>query len=187
MLNLEETCGWLPQGGSQTLTMLGTDHHLQLSVRLSERATCRLHEKPPSLGTVLWDPLPVTLSLSLPPRACFLVASASHFYTCSGEEGNPWGSCPAAPSSLGPHPAQALCENLLWLAPARGWPSSWAWEIMSLPSHETQVLVESNAVFNLRACFEEFGFCDCLWRLCVPWRLYQYWDFSKSEVKNRSE
>ncbi|XP_014644452.1 PREDICTED: stromal cell-derived factor 1 isoform X4 [Ceratotherium simum simum] len=56
----------------------------------------------------------------------------------------------------------ALCGILLWPPPEWGWPSLGLCEITSLPSRETRVFAESNAIFNLRVCFEEFGFCDCL-------------------------
>lgn len=56
-------------------------------------------------------------------------------------------------------PAQALCDNLFWPPPDWGWPSG-AWNTMPSPSHKRQASAESHAIFNLRACFEEFGFCD---------------------------
>lgn len=47
------------------------------------------------------------------------------------------------------------------------------------------VFAESNAIFNLRVSFEEFGFCDCLWSLFRPWRLYKFWGFWNQKWKNR--
>ncbi|XP_004417417.1 PREDICTED: stromal cell-derived factor 1 isoform X1 [Odobenus rosmarus divergens] len=95
------------------------------------------------------------------------LASASHFCTCSMGRRVIAGALPCSPLlPLPSPPAQALCENLLWPSPEWGWPSpgvgGGGWKVMSPPFLERLVFAESNAIFNLRTCFEEFGFCGCL-------------------------
>lgn len=82
-------------------------------------------------------------------------------------------------------PVQALCENLLWPPPEWGWPCPGGWEIMSPPSVERLVFAESNEIFNLRTCLEEFGFCDCLWGLYRPRRLYKLWGLWNQKWKKK--
>lgn len=114
-------------------------------------------QKPPSLGAVLRD-LPIILSLSLPPRACFNLASASNFCMHSREEGGHWAPALQLPPlfvlpmpSLLLRPSVSICSA----PPEWDWPFPEAWETMSLPSHERQVFAESNAVFIRKACFED--------------------------------
>lgn len=148
---------------SQVLLVLSTARQQSpalpdLSTSANLRAPCR--------SPCHWGLCSETLSrsfpgLSLPPTACFHLSPASHFCTCSAGGGGSLGLLPCSPLlPLASPPAQALCENLPWPRPEWGWPSPGECEIMTLTltSQERQVFAESDAVFSLRACFEESGF-----------------------------
>lgn len=145
----------------------------------------RLPVELPSLGTVLRDPLWVLPSLSLPLRACFHLASASPFLYAPGRGRvnaglPPWGALFPLPTP----PPQALCEILLRPPPEWGWPS-----LGGMRSHLRLSMKDSlqnqMQFFNLRARFEEFGYCDCLWSLCMPRRFSTLWGFWNQKWKNR--
>lgn len=130
LLEWQPRC-WLVLGSGHYLTPPGSS-----SVIRGE-----LYVELPSLGTVLRDPLWIIPSLSLLPRACFHLASASHFCTHPAGGGWPQGLqlCSPPPpfahtSSAGPLWDPSLAFSRMGLA------LCWGYEIMSPPSHERQSL-----------------------------------------------
>lgn len=147
---------------SQVLLVLSTARQQPPALPdLSSQRICRLRVEAAVTGDCTETLSRSFPALSLPPTACFHVSPASHFCTCSAGGGGSLGLLPCSPLlPLASPPAQALCENLPWPPPQWGWPFPGECEIMTLTltSQERQLFAESDAVFNLRACFEEFGF-----------------------------